>query len=93
LFLTPANNGPLVWGAGPTLSFPTATVTGAETGTWALGVSGVVVHSSSRFVFGALVSQLWPMADAGGDPETNLFTTQPFVNDNFGRGWALGLGP
>jgi hypothetical protein len=93
LFLTPAKSGSFVWGVGPTLSFPTATVTGGETGTWGLGVSGVVVHTTGRFVLGAVVSQLWPMADSGGDPKTDLFTTQPFVNYNFGRGWALGLGP
>jgi hypothetical protein len=45
------------------------------------------------FVLGGLLSQLWPLSDEGGDPETDLFTLQPFVNYNFGAGWALSFAP
>jgi hypothetical protein len=93
LFVTPATSGDFVWGVGPTFSFPTATVTPAETGTWAMGPSAVVVKMAGPWVLGGLISQLWPLHDAAGDPETNLFTLQPFVNYNFGRGWALAFAP
>jgi hypothetical protein len=33
----------MVWGAGPVFSFPTATATAFETGTWGLGASAVVL--------------------------------------------------
>ncbi len=33
------------------------------------------------------------MADAGDEPETDLLTLQPFVNYNFGGGWALSFSP
>jgi hypothetical protein len=45
------------------------------------------------WVIGALVNQYWPAYDAGGEPKTNLFVLQPFVNYNFGVGWALGFSP
>ena len=93
LFFTPAKEGRLTWGVGPTLSLPTATAAPAETGTWGFGPSAVVVKTTGPWVLGALISQLWPLSDAGGDPETDLFTLQPFVNYNFGHGWALATAP
>jgi hypothetical protein len=45
------------------------------------------------FVLGGLVNQFWTYADSGDDTETNLFVLQPFVNYNFGSGWALAFAP
>jgi hypothetical protein len=72
---------------------PTATATAAETGTWGAGVSGVVLKMAGPWVLGGLVSQVWPLADEAGDPETDLFSFQPFINYNFGQGWALAFSP
>jgi hypothetical protein len=44
-------------------------------------------------VFGGLASQFWPLADAGDEIETNLFLVQPFVNYNFGKGYAVSVAP
>ncbi len=93
LFLTPSTPGKIIWGAGPVFSLPTATAAPLQTGTWAAGVGGVVVKMAGPFVLGGLLSQFWPMADAGDEPETNLLTMQPFVNYNFGTGWALSFAP
>jgi hypothetical protein len=93
VFFTPAKPGSLVWGVGPLFSFPTATESVAETGTWGLGMTGVVVKTTGKWVLGSLLSQVWPASDAGGDPRLNLFTLQPFVNYNIGRGWAASFSP
>lgn len=93
LYVTPARAGSLVWGIGPTFSLPTATAAPAETGTLAVGPAAVVVKTTGPWVLGGLISQLWPVSDAGDDPKTDLLTIQPFVNYNFGGGWALGFGP
>jgi len=93
IFFTAAKPGRIIWGVGPTFSFPTATETAGETGTWGMGPAFVVVKSTGPWVMGSLVSQLWPMSDAGGSPEMNLLTIQPFVNYNFGHGWALSFSP
>jgi len=93
LFFTPAKPGRMIWGAGPMFSFPTATAAASETGTWAMGASVVILKNAGPWVFGSLISQLWPMSDAGGSPEMHLFSLQPFVNYNFGHGWALSYSP
>jgi hypothetical protein len=93
VFFTPAKSGSLVWAVGPAFSFPTATELAAETGTWGLGVTGVVVKTTGKWVLGSLLSQIWPASDAGGDPKLNIFTLQPFVNYNFGHGWAASFSP
>jgi hypothetical protein len=93
LFLTAAKPKGIIWGVGPVVSLPTSTVTPAETGTWGLGPTAVVLRTTGPWVIGALLSQIWPMADTGGNPKTDLFTLQPFVNYNFDHGWALSFSP
>jgi hypothetical protein len=39
------------------------------------------------------MSQYWPIADTGDSKETDLFLVQPFVNYNFGKGYALSTAP
>ena len=93
LFFTPAKPGRIIWGVGPTFSLPTATAHPARTGTWAGGMSVVVLAMPGRWVLGSLLTQVWPMNDAGGPPETNVFSCKCFVNYNFGKGWALSSVP
>jgi hypothetical protein len=93
LFITPARPGGVIWGLGPVVSLPTATMTPAETGTWAAGVGGVIVKMAGPWVLGGLISQFWPLTDEGGAPETDLFVLQPFINYNFGKGYALSFAP
>lgn len=93
LFFTPAVPGSLVWGIGPVFSFPTATADLAATGSWAVGPAGVVVKTTGPFVLGGLLSNLWTFADEGGAPEFNQFLLQPFINYNFGKGWAVAFAP
>jgi hypothetical protein len=93
LFVTPAKPGAVIWGVGPMFSLPTATAVPARTGTWAGGLSVVGLTMPGPWVVGALVTQVWPMVDTGGAPETNVFSLQYFVNYNFPHGWALSSAP
>lgn len=93
IFFTPAKPGSFIWGAGPVVSLPTATSSSAETGSWGVGPAGVIVKMTGPWVLGSLFTQLWAMADEGGDPEINQFLWQPFVNYNLERGWALSFSP
>jgi hypothetical protein len=92
-FFTPAHPGKLILGIGPAFSFPSATAYPAKTGTWAGGVSAVVLATPGPFVLGSLFTQLSPMHDSGGEPKANNFLWQYFVNYNFGKGWALATAP
>ena len=93
LFFTPSSPGKVIWGVGPAFSMPTATADAVKTGTWAGGLDAVVLSMHGPWVVGALLSQFWPMTDEGGEPKTNQFVFQWFVNYNFGEGWALATAP
>jgi hypothetical protein len=93
LYITPAVPGKIIWGIGPMLSLPTATADASRTGSWAMGPGAVILAMHGHWVYGGLIQQFWTMADTGGDPEINQFVLQPFLNYNFGQGWALGFGP
>jgi hypothetical protein len=92
-FLSPSRPGKVIWGVGPQFSVPTATNPLFRTGSWAVGPSAVVVVMPGKFVLGGVASQVWTFADAGGDPRVNLLLVQPFINYNFGQGWALSTAP
>jgi hypothetical protein len=93
LFFTPAKSGSVIWGIGPLFSFPTATTDAGATGSWAIGPAGVVLSNQGPFVLGALVTNLTTFADDGEAPEVNQFLLQPFINYNFGGGWAASFVP
>lgn len=93
LFFTPAHPGGLIWGIGPIFSLPTATNSLARTGSWAIGPTAVVVKMTGPYVLGGLINNVTTFKDEGGDPEVNQLLIQPFINYNFGTGWALGFGP
>ena len=83
----------MIWGVGPAFSLPTATAAAAKTGTWAGGVDAVGLMMHGPWVVGGLLTQYWPLTDAGGSPEVNQLVFQWFVNYNFGHGWALSAAP
>lgn len=110
LYLAPAK-GNLIWGIGPSFSFPTATNAFVSTGSWAAGPNAVLSLTTGKWVLGVLALNLWTFADDGdlidevdfldidplldrdGDREVNQLTIQPFINWNFGTGWALSTAP
>lgn len=92
-FLTPANSGKLIWGVGPIFSVPTATANLVSTGSWAIGPTAVVLTNVGPWVLGGIINNLWTFADHGGAPEVNQFLLQPFLNYNFGKGWAAATAP
>jgi hypothetical protein len=92
-FLSPAHPGKIIWGIGPEFSIPAATNPLFRTGSWAVGPTAVALTTRGSWVIGLLANQLWTFADAGGDPDVNQLLIQPFVNYNFGHGWALSSAP
>jgi hypothetical protein len=93
IYLTPAKPKGVIWGFGPILSLPTATNDAVNTGQFALGPTFVALKIGKKWVYGALVNQLWRVA--GGDPDQaiNAFFLQPFINYNLKHGWALSTAP
>jgi hypothetical protein len=93
-FFTPKKTGKsgIVWGVGPTVYLPTATDKDLGTKKWGAGASAVALKSSGKWMYGALVSNIWDFAGAGNE-DINLMTIQPFVNYNMGKGWFVASVP
>ncbi|NQT82616.1 neuromedin U [bacterium] len=92
-FLSPAAPGKVIWGAGPVLSFPTATDDVLGTEKWSAGPSVVALTMPGRWVLGGLVSNLWSFAGDSDRAHVNQMLLQHFVNYNFDKGWYLTSAP
>jgi hypothetical protein len=87
-FLSPANPGSWIWGAGPVLQIPTNSNTEFGNKNWGLGPSFVALHleHGSPWVYGALVNNVWSLtSDRRGGAYSNGLI-QPFVNYNLADG-------
>lgn len=93
LFLSPTKVGPVIWGAGPVISFPTATENTLGTKKLSLGPTVVVLRSQGHWLFGALAQNLFSVAGPSGRPDVNQMLLQPFVNYNLPHKWYLTSSP
>ena len=93
LFISPSKSGKIIWGVGPQFSLPSATTLPAQTGSWAAGPTFVLLTMNGPWVIGALLNNVWTFQDSGDSKEVNQFLLQPFVNYNFGKGWAIATAP
>jgi hypothetical protein len=91
-FLSPAKPGKFIWGVGPTLTLPTATVSRLGSGRWSAGPAAVGLFMNGPWVAGALVNQQWDFA-GWSDKHVNAFLMQPFVNYNITHGWYVTSSP
>jgi hypothetical protein len=93
LFFSPAKSGRLIWGAGPILSFPTATDDLFGSGKWSAGPAAVALTMRGPWVFGALANNVWSYAGDDDRRSVNALLVQPFVNYNLSQGWFLVSAP
>jgi len=80
-FLSPANPGKWIWGAGPVVQAPTNTRDELGNGNWGLGPSAVLLHleKGSSWVYGALVNTIWSLTNNQQGGYYNNGLIQPFV--------------
>jgi len=93
LFLSPAKAGPVIWGAGPVISFPTATQNILGTKKVSIGPTVVVLRSQGHWLFGSLVQNLWSVGGPSDRPDVKAMLMQPFVNYNLAHKWYLTSSP
>jgi hypothetical protein len=93
LFLSPTKVGPVIWGAGPVISFPTATEKILGTKKLSLGPTVVVLRSQGHWLFGSLAQNLFSVAGPSARPDVNQMLLQPFVNFNLQHKWYLTSSP
>ncbi len=92
LFFSPAKPGKFIWGLGPAMTLPTASVSRLGSGRWSAGPAAVGLFMDGPWVVGALVNQQWDFA-GWSDKHVNAFLIQPFVNYNIKNGWYLVSAP
>jgi hypothetical protein len=93
IYLSPLRPGKIIWGFGPILSLPTATITPISTGQFSLGPTCDIVVIPGRFVIGAIINQLWRIGGNSSTRPVNQFFAQPFINYNFKLGWSVVTAP
>lgn len=91
-FFSPAKSGKLIWGVGPTFTFPTATDSLLGSGRWSAGPAAVALTMQGHWVIGALANQQWSYA-GWGDQDVSALLIQPFINYNLPHGWYLNSVP
>ncbi|MBV8203797.1 MAG: hypothetical protein JO195_02085 [Candidatus Eremiobacteraeota bacterium] len=94
-FYAPKTNpNGFIWGVGPMFSFPTVS---KHLGTQQFGggIDAVGLVMPGHWVTGMLVTQRWYIAGPSSAAENTLnqLQAQPFINFNFGKGWALSEAP
>src|SRR5215471_13474757 len=84
-FLSPANPGHWIWGAGPVVQIPTNSSSELGNKNWGLGPSFVVLHleHGDPWVYGVLVNNIWSLTSNKTGGAYNNGLIQPFVNYNF----------
>jgi hypothetical protein len=94
-FLSPANPGHWIWGAGPVVQIPTNSNAQLGNKNWGIGPSFVVLHLAhgDPWVYGVLVNNIWSVTSSrpGGSYSNGL--VQPFLNYNFEGGLYLTSSP
>ena len=91
-YFSPAKPGALIWGVGPTFTFPTATDSILGAGKWSAGPDLVALTIQGHWVVGAVANQQWSFAGWGGK-KVSASVIQPFVNYNLPHGWYLVSSP
>jgi hypothetical protein len=84
-FLSPANPGHWIWGAGPVVQIPTNSSPELGNKNWGLGPSFVLLHleHGDPWVYGFLVNNIWSLTSNQQGGSYNNGLIQPFVNYNF----------
>jgi hypothetical protein len=92
-FLTPAHTGKLIWGVGPTVLMPTATGDQLGAGKWGVGATVAVLAELEWGSVGALVQNIWSVADGSNRSPVNQLQLEPLFSYNLPREWYLTSNP
>ena len=94
-FLSPANPGEWIWGAGVITQLPTNSDSELGNKNWGLGPTFVVLHldKGNPWVYGVLANNLWSLSSNKQGGSYNNGVIQPFVNYNFEGGFYLTSAP
>jgi hypothetical protein len=93
IFLSPAEPGEIIWGAGPVVLLPTASKEEYGSKKWGLGPSVVVLSMNGPWVYGVLANNVWSVAGDEDRGDINQMLVQYFINYNLPDNWYLVSAP
>ncbi len=89
LFFSPVKVGKLIWGAGPSLTLPTASDDQLGAGKWSGGLTAIGLMQPKWGSLGLLARQLWSFAGDDDRADVSQMLLEPFLNYNLKKGWFL----
>ncbi len=94
LYMSPVKpSGGLIWGLGPSFSFPTASDRSLGTGKYSAGLSTALLTIRGPWLVGVLITDVASIGGRDDRQSVHRFLMQPFVNYNFSHGWYLASSP
>jgi hypothetical protein len=93
-FVSPAQPGSFIWGAGPAIQVPTHNDSELGNRNWGAGPTFVGLHlqHGSPWVYGALINNVWSTSTSN-QASFNNGVLQPFINYNFPSGFYFTSSP
>lgn len=92
-FFSPRKVGRLIWGAGPVVSFPTATDPKLGTGKWSIGPSVILGAQRERWLAWVIAFNLWSFAGKSDRADVNRLQIDLQFRYHIGRRWMLVSSP
>lgn len=83
----------VVWGAGATFKFPTASEDELGQEKWQAGPALMLFNFSKTWTVGILAQHWESFAGEGDRDDTSQTDIQYVIRRNMGNGWSLGMGP
>lgn len=92
-YFTPSKAHDVIFGIGPSLTFPTHTADRFGSDLWSAGPAMVLVTMPGHWVLGTLIQQNWSYAGPSDADNISKLIIQYFINYNFDHGWYLTTTP
>jgi hypothetical protein len=80
-----------VWGAGPALSYPSASNDALGTEKWSVGPTFVALRQSEGWTWGVLANHLWSVGGSSDRTDVSATFVQPFVSYVTARHTTFGV--
>jgi hypothetical protein len=93
LFFVPRPSSGVMWGAGPSISIPTALPTVLGSGWVAVGPAAAVLMQSRLLTLGVLGVQLWSLAGDSSRPDIDRLGVTYIAALHLPRGWYIHTAP
>jgi hypothetical protein len=93
LFFVPRPTSGFIWGAGPSVSLPTALPSALGSGRVAVGPAAAVLMQSKLLTLGVLGMQSWSVAGDSGRPDINRLGVMYVGALHLPRGWYIHTAP